>query len=54
MLLEGNLSAQELIDAQNALEIFVNIVRREGVRDELLESLEDSYYDTFRNALYKV
>jgi hypothetical protein len=55
-LLEHGLSAEELKVAQEALEVFIELIKREekvgtNIR-ELLKSIEKSEYERFKSALY--
>ena len=53
MLLEGDLSPQDLVKAQKALEIFLDLIRREKEKDKVIDSIEDDYYETFKRSLYR-
>jgi len=47
------LSPQDLVKAQKALEIFQDLMRREKSVSEVIESMEDEKYETFKSSLYR-
>jgi len=47
------LSPQDLVKAQKALEVFLDIIWRESSRYKVIESMEDAKYETFKGSLYK-
>jgi hypothetical protein len=53
ILLNVGLSPQELKEAQEALNVFVELIERESEKDKVLESLEEGYYDRFKEVLYR-
>jgi len=53
ILLNVGLSPQELKEAQEALNVFVELIERESEEDKVLESLEEEYYDRFKEVLYR-
>jgi len=46
------LSPQDLVKAQKALEVFLDIIWRESSRYKVIESMEDEKYETFKGSLY--
>jgi len=46
------LSPQDLVKAQRALEVFLDLIQREKNRSEVIESMEDEKYETFKSSLY--
>jgi len=53
ILLNVGLSPQELKEAQEALNVLVELIERESEKDKVLESLEEEYYDRFKEVLYR-
>jgi hypothetical protein len=57
LMLSAGLSPQELIEAQNALNMFIRLINEHEKRkiyvNEFLESLEEKYYERFKDALYR-
>ena len=47
------LSPQDLVKAQKALEVFLDIIWRESSRYKVIECMEDAKYETFKGSLYK-
>jgi len=47
------LSPQDLVKAQKALEIFLDLMQREKNMSEAIESLEDENYEIFKSSLYR-
>ena len=50
MLLKS-LSPQDLVKAQKAFEVFLDLMQREGDRRKVIESMEDERYETFKSSL---
>jgi|GEM_PF-6923533 len=50
MLLKS-LSPQDLVKAQKAFEVFLDLMQRERSKYQVIESMEDEKYETFKSSL---
>jgi len=46
------LSPQDIVKAQKALEVFLDLIQRERSKFKVIESMEDERYETFKSSLY--